>query len=98
MGRLLFGIDALTLSKKQADAKLKLSPFKYLPGCPTFEKDAAANKTYVEVYGGPDFAMRSFSDTGNSVYMQKRKESTKVASAFSAGVRYTKVFGNSMSL
>ncbi|MBS1511123.1 MAG: hypothetical protein JST86_09795 [Bacteroidetes bacterium] len=69
-----------------------------LPGCPSIEKNAAGNKTYIEVYGGPDVAFRSMSDTGNSVYLQKRKESTKFSSAYSAGIRYTKVFDNGMSI
>ena len=68
------------------------------PGCPSIEKNAAGNKTYIEVYGGPDYAFRSLSDTGNSVYLQKRKESTKFSSAFSAGFRYTKVFSNGVSI
>jgi hypothetical protein len=68
------------------------------PGCPTIEENAAGNKTYIEVYGGPDMAFRSMSDTGNSVYLQKRKESTKFSSAFSAGIRYTKVFNNGVSI
>ena len=99
MGRLLFGIDAYSSAKKQTgEPKLRLSPFAYLPGCPTFEKDAAGNKKYLDFYAGPDFAMSSMSDTGNSAYLQKRKESAKVSSAYSAGIRYTKVFNNSMSL
>ena len=68
------------------------------PGCPSIEKNAAGNKTYIEVYGGPDMAFRSMSDTGNSVYLQKRKESTTFSSAFSAGIRYTKVFNNGISI
>ena len=99
MGRLLFGIDAFSVTKKQqGEPKLRLSPFNYLPGCPTFEKDAAGNKKYISIYGGPDFVIRSMTDTGNSAYLQKRKESSKVTSAYSAGITYTKVFNNSMSL
>lgn len=67
------------------------------PGCPSIEKNAAGNKTYIEVYAGPDYAFRNMSDTGNSAYLQKRKESTKFSSAFSAGIRYTKVFSNGIS-
>ena len=70
----------------------------YLPGCPSIEKNAAGNKTYFEVNAGPDIALRTLSDTGNSAYLQKRKESTKFSSAYSAGIRYTKVFNNGMSL
>ena len=65
--------------------------------CPEAEKNAAGNKRYLEFYGGPDYAFRSFSDTANSSYLQKRKESTKVLSAFSFGIRYTKVFENAVS-
>ena len=65
--------------------------------CPESERDAAANKRYIEIYGGPDYAIRSFDDTANSAYMQKRKESTRFASAFSAGIRYTRVFNNAIS-
>ncbi len=68
------------------------------PGCPSIEKNAAGNKTYVEVYGGPDYAFKNLSDTGNSVYLQKRKESTKFSAAFSVGMRYTKVFSNGVSI
>ena len=98
MGRLLAGIDAFSVSKKVGESKLQLTPFNYLPGCPTFEKDAAGNKKYFSIYGGPDFVFRSMTDTGNSAYLQKRKESSKVSSAYSAGISYTKVFNNSMSL
>ena len=69
-----------------------------LPGCPSVEKDAAGNKRYVEIYGGPDLALRSLSDTGNSAYLQKRRESTSFSSAYSAGLRYTQVFSNGMSI
>ena len=97
MGRLLFGIDDLNVAK-QTDAKLRLKSFNYLPGCPTFEKDAAGNKKYFSIYGGPDFVIRSLTDTGNSTYLQKRKESSKIAFSYSAGASYTKVFNNSVSL
>lgn len=73
-----------------------------LPDCPNIEDDAAANKKYIEVYAGPDFGLRSFSsfssDSSSNNYLQRRKESAKFASAFSVGLRYTKVFNNGMSL
>ncbi len=65
--------------------------------CPEAEKNAAGNKRYFELYGGPDYAFRSITDTGNSVYAKKRKESTSFRSAFSIGLRYTRVFNNGMS-
>jgi hypothetical protein len=65
--------------------------------CPGKEKSATGNQQYVEIYGGPDYAFRKYEDTGRSLYLQKRKESTSFQSAFSAGLRYTRVFSNSMS-
>ncbi len=72
-----------------------------LPDCPTIEKNAAGNKKYWEVYLGPDYAFdnyKSYDDTASNNYLQKRKASTKFASAFSAGIRYTKVFNNGTSV
>lgn len=73
-----------------------------LPDCPTIEENAAANKKYLDIYAGPDFGLRSFgsfsADSTSSNYIQRRKESAKFSSAFSAGLRYTKVFNNGMSL
>jgi hypothetical protein len=77
--------------------KNKLKPI-LLPDCPSVEKNAAGNKTYFEVYAGPDRAFNSLTDTANSQYLQKRRESTQFYFAFSAGMRYTKVFGNGVSL
>jgi hypothetical protein len=72
-----------------------------LPDCPTIEKNAAGNKKYWEVYAGPDKAVetyKSYGDTTSANYLQKRRASTKFASAFSAGVRYTRVFDNGVSV
>ncbi|MGC4101281.1 hypothetical protein [Ferruginibacter sp.] len=98
--RLLFaGMQRIEISKGPASSLQKRNvPNVNLPGCPTIEKNAAGNKTYIEVYAGPDMAFRNFTDTGNSAYLQKRKESTKITSAYSAGIRYTKVFSNGVSL
>ena len=100
LGRLTFNaekyIENRRTGKKQEPLRFK--PVVFLPDCPSFEKDAAANKKYFEFYAGPDYAFRSLQDTANSAYLQKRKESTKFKSGFSAGVRYTKVFNNSMSV
>ncbi|MEO6489215.1 MAG: hypothetical protein ABIO04_04670 [Ferruginibacter sp.] len=63
--------------------------------CPRLKR--GSGNGYVEVYGGPDHSFRSITDTGNSVYMKKREESSTFSSAFSAGIRYTKVFNNGMS-
>lgn len=97
--KILFAdFQKITTGKKTATLGARAVPNVTLPGCPTFEKDAAGNKTYFEIYAGPDIALRNLSDTGNSAYLQKRKESTKFSSAFSAGLRYTRVFNNGMSI
>ncbi len=67
--------------------------------CPEAEKNTAGNKKYIEVYAGPDYIFRSLTDdTANSAYLQQRKGSVKYLFAYSAGVRYTKVFGSGMSV
>ncbi|MBL0357776.1 MAG: hypothetical protein IPP72_13215 [Chitinophagaceae bacterium] len=69
-----------------------------IPDCPAAEKDAAGNKSYFEVYLSPDYAIKKYSDTGNSALIGKRKESLRFQSAYSAGIRYTRVFNNGMSI
>ena len=99
LGRLTFNAQNFSANQKsKKQTTLSFNPIIYLPDCPSLEKDAAANKKYLEFYAGPDYAFLSLRDTGNSVYLQKRKESTKFKSAYSAGIRYTKVFNNSMSV
>ncbi len=71
------------------------------PNCPTLESNAAGNKRYWEIYAGPDYVFndyKTFGDTASYNYLQKRKASVQFTSAFSAGVRYTKVFDNGMSV
>ncbi|MFM2360803.1 MAG: hypothetical protein RLY16_2796 [Bacteroidota bacterium] len=70
---------------------------KKIPDCPGSPLNGSSNRDYFDFYFGPDVAMKQYADTANSVYLQKRKESTKVISAFSAGMRYTRVFGNGVS-
>jgi hypothetical protein len=103
LGKLLFTAEK-NLAARPASGKLlgrQLSSL-YLPDCPSVEDNAAGNKRYFDVYAGPDLGMRSFSgfttDTGSANYLQKRKETAKFSSAFSAGIRYTRVFNNGMSL
>ena len=99
LGRLTYNAEKYTVKRISGKEKpLSFNPIIYLPGCPSIEKDAAGNKRYFEFYAGPDYAFRSLHDTGNSAYLQKRKESATFKSGFSAGVRYTKVFNNSMSV
>lgn len=79
-------------------ATVKKPTFNYVNiPCPESEKNTAGNKRYFEIYAGPDYAFRNITDTANSAYLQKRKESSRFTSAFSTGIRYTKVFNNGMS-
>ena len=95
--RLLLNLDMIRAEKTLNASITKINnPHLEIP-CPEAEKNAAGNKRYFELYGGPDYAFTSITDTGNSAYMQKRKESTSFSSAFSAGLRYTRVFSNGMS-
>lgn len=69
------------------------------PECPTVEKDIAGNKQYIEAYISPDYGIRTLTDTSksNGALLQQRKQSTNFSSAFSAGVRYTKVLKSGIS-
>ena len=99
LGRLTYNAEKYVVKRTTVNpGPLKFKPVVYLPGCPAIEKDAAGNKKYFDFYAGPDYAFRNLQDTGNSAYLQKRKESTQFKSGFSAGIRYTKVFNNSMSV
>lgn len=66
--------------------------------CPDNNKNPAAKKKYMEFYVAADYVLRQFSDTPNSTYMKMRKESTSFASAYSAGIRFTKVFNNGLNI
>ena len=97
LNRLFLNLDLLHAENNITAAMKKPAiPYLNIP-CPESEKNVAGNKRYFELYGGPDYAFRSIKDTANSVYLQKRKESSRFTSAFSAGIRYTKVFNNGMS-
>jgi hypothetical protein len=99
LGRLTYNAEKISAKRRSGkEGQLTFDPVIYFPDCPSIEKDASGNKRYFEFYGGPDYGIRSLHDTANSSYLQKRKESTKFKSGFSAGVRYTRVFNNSMSV
>lgn len=59
---------------------------------------ANAKKYYFDLYVSPDYAIKKYEDTGSSTLVAKRKESLRFHSAFSAGLRYTRVFSNGMSI
>ena len=96
--RLFYGAEKIS-AFSMLDLNSKKTDFKtiQIPGCPA-DKDAAGNKQYWELYAGPDYAFKKYNDTANSALLEKRKASTSFMYAFSAGVRYTRVFSNGMSL
>lgn len=59
---------------------------------------APGKKYYIDAYISPDYAIKKYSDTGSSTLVAKRKESLRFHSAFSAGMRYTRVFSNGVSI
>ncbi len=98
MGKLMYAAEKLKISKNKTIPGFTAEFHEALfPKCPRIDAPSG-NEQYVDLYAGPDIAIPSFTDTGNSAYLQKRKESTKFSSAYSAGFRYTRVFNNSVSL
>lgn len=95
--RQMFNASLLKSNIFNPDLQKKYLPKSPFIPCPEVEKNAAGSKRYMEIYGGLDYVFKSLSDTANSVYLQQRKASTKYLFAYSAGVRYTRVFGSGMS-
>lgn len=63
------------------------------PGCPTIT-GPRRNDLYIEVYGSPDYTMRSFSNPANlNGYVAQRRTSEDNRNGFSAGVRISKNIG-----
>lgn len=63
------------------------------PGCPTIN-GPRRNDLYIEVYGSPDYTMRSFSNPANlNGYIAQRRTSEDNRNGFSAGVRIAKNIG-----
>ncbi len=69
-----------------------------LPECPTIEKAPVRTRDYLEIYASPDYGIRTMSDDANPKYLKSRDSSSKFSSAYSLGIRYTKVFKNGISL
>jgi hypothetical protein len=84
--------------KKTSTVYINTTTLRSSPDCPTVEKNTAGNKKYISIYASPDFVTKKYSDTGSSTFLNKRKESTQILSAFSAGVNYTNVFANGVSI
>lgn len=91
-GREKIALDKQSIFGKQT---IQPTPTKLFEDCPG---STSGNNYYIEAYFSPDYAIKNYSDTGNSSLVQKRKESLHFQSAFSAGLRYTRVFSNGMSI
>jgi hypothetical protein len=96
--------NILVLTSIQSDfvfsPTIKLLPLKAagpIP-CPKFDDGEISNVKYWDVYAGPDYIYRSMQDLTNSAYAEKRKASTAIHYAYSAGLRFTKVFNNKISI
>ncbi len=90
---------SLLTNKKEFTQKIKvIKEIKLSIPCPGSKINEAANKQYIDFYASPDYVFRQFSDTPNSAYLKMRKESTTFSSAYSFGIRYTKVFGNGLNI
>jgi hypothetical protein len=99
---LLLTVDGFRdLIKHTTESKLSKSSLKpFTPAVKVSEEcpGAPSNKYYIDAYISPDYAIKKYSDTGISTLVAKRKESLRFHSAFSAGLRYTRVFNNGMSV
>lgn len=91
------GREKIMLVKESIFGKptIQPTPTKLFEDCPG---STSGNNYYIEAYISPDYAIKKYSDTANSSLVQKRKESLHFQSAFSAGLRYTRVFSNGMSI
>ena len=88
----------MLLSAESNLPKQTIKPFvpavKISEECP----GAPGKKYYFDAYISPDYAIKKYADTGTSSLVARRKESLRFHSAFSAGLRYTRVFNNGMSV
>ena len=98
--KLYADIEMITANSLQKKGIIAINKAALLssPGCPTVEKNAAGNKKYVSIFISPDVVAKKYSDTGTSTFLNKRKESTQIISAFTAGINYTNVFANGVSI
>jgi len=92
--------DIISLLRENFTTRQKIQAFqnsaiKISEECPG---NPSGNQSYFEAYVSPDYAMKKYSDTANSSLVASRKGSMRFSSAYSAGLRYTKVFSNGMSI
>lgn len=89
---------ALHTSASSREHKLQMPLLPKAAAVPCPGKNMPGAKKYVEIYAGPDYAFNTFSDTANSVYMLQRKAASSPLIAYSAGIRFTKVYSSGLSV
>jgi len=89
-------ISTLSMAKGLPQNVIQKIPANLTIPCPA-SPNPAWNRAYFEVYGGPDYVSRRFSDT-NVNFAQMRRESTSFKYAYSVGFRYGRVFNNGLML
>lgn len=89
-------LDVTMAMKKFAAGNLKPASIPFPvnhPGCPTIN-GPRRNDLYIEVYGSPDYTMRTFSNTSlYNNYVSQRRSSEDNRNGFSAGIRIAKNIG-----
>jgi Outer membrane protein beta-barrel domain len=92
------GKTVLDYAKLPIAASIPANKFRYFEKlhipCP--EDDAAPNKKYIEVYAGADYSFFTTADFDDK-YEAMRRESIGTTVGYSAGLRFTKVFGNGVA-
>jgi hypothetical protein len=90
--------DVLNYETLPIIANMPANRFRYFEklNIPCPEDDAAPNKKYIEVYAGADYSFFTTADF-DAKYEALRRESIGTTVGYSAGLRFTKVFGNGVA-
>jgi hypothetical protein len=90
--------SVLDYAKLPIAAGVPANRFRYFEklNIPCPEDDAAPNKKYIEVYAGADYSFFTTADF-DAKYEAMRRESIGTTVGYSAGLRFTKVFGNGVA-
>lgn len=92
----IYSVELLELFSTKKTAYKVISKHGYNIPCPTFNGNST--RFYTDFYTAADIVNRQFSDTANSIYLQKRKEGNTINSAFSFGIRLTKLFKSGITI
>ncbi len=87
----------LDIITAQREMNRELKPIR-IPDCPPRDDERRDISDYWELYAGPDYAQKSYSGNSDPALIEKRRETQSFKMAYSAGIRYTRVFANGISL